>query len=159
MRLALPLMGVWLAACLGGEPPIGNANVAIGTGETGFEEVVDQQELEVIAGGQGGHHVWISLRAEGLSSNRALLEIDAIPLDATEPPPRRAPVRVFLEPIDDEMRELVGWPAILPTVCMAGRPVSIRVKLTDSIGQVCMDERVVVPFAPQEWLTDCGRDS
>ena len=144
--LAMGLLGLALAGCGGGDPAAGDLVVELGTGEVGFEPLADEQPVPLVAGPQGGHHVWLSLRAEGLASERALMVIDAIPLVDGEPPPARAPVRIFMEPMPDGRMEYIGWPAQLDApACLVGQRLSVRVTLTDSEGRRGSDERIVVP--------------
>ena len=65
--LAMGLLGLALAGCGGGDPAAGDLVVELGTGEVGFEPLADEQPVPLVAGPQGGHHVWLSLRAEGLA--------------------------------------------------------------------------------------------
>ncbi|MEM9071240.1 MAG: hypothetical protein AAGE52_22200 [Myxococcota bacterium] len=142
MRTWLGVM--FLLGC--GGPAAGEGTLELGTGEVGFETLEDYQPVALVAGPQGGHHIWLSLRAEGLSSDRVLLEVDAVPLEETEPPPRREPVRIFMTPVEGDMREIVGWPAQLAEPeCLVDVPLSVRVTLTDSRGNQISDERIVVP--------------
>lgn len=144
-----------LAGCTGGS---GEAALEVGTGETHFEPLDDYQRVPLVAGPQGGHHVWLSLRAQGLAAGPALLDVDAVPLDATEPPPRREPVRAHLRPASDgEAVELVGWPAQLARPeCLVDTPLSVRVTLTDERGRSATDERIVVPEG-NPLLGECDR--
>ncbi len=134
-----------LAACSG--PSGGDLFVELGTGEVGYEPLADYQEVPLVAGPQGGHHVWLSFRTEGLPTDNALFEVDAVPLTNGEPPPRRSPVRVTMTPLDSEMHEMVGWPAQLDQPeCLVGVPLSVRITITDSRGRSASDERIVVPL-------------
>lgn len=135
---------VFLAACSG---PAGDLTVELGTGEVGFEPLEDYQEVPLVAGPQGGHHVWLSFRAEGMPTDNVLFEVDAVPLSEMEPPPRRSPVRLTMTPIEGEMHEMVGWPAQLDQPeCLVGVPLSVRITITDSRGRTASDERIVVPL-------------
>ena len=71
-----------LAGCTG--PGTGDLLVELGTGEVGFEPLADYQEVPLVAGPQGGHHVWLSFRAEGMPTDNVLFEVDAVPLTETE---------------------------------------------------------------------------
>lgn len=127
----------------------------VGTGEVMFEALEDYQEAPLVAGPQGGHHVWISFRATGLSSERVLMDLDMVPLDESEPPPRAEPVRVFTEVANGE-QVFVGWPAqILEAGCYVGVPLSVRVEVTDTAGHVVSDERIIVPTSDE--TLECER--
>lgn len=145
---------VVLTAC--GPSTSGDVSLELGTGESAFEPLVDYQEAPLVAGPQGGHHVWISFRAEGLSSDRVLMDLEMIPLDTTEPPARGEPVRVFMTVHDQEHQSFVGWPAqILHPGCYVGVPLAVRVEVTDPAGNVAVDERIVVPTSDQP--LECDR--
>lgn len=146
-----------LAACSG--PGTGDLIVELGTGEIGFEPLADYQEVPLVAGPQGGHHVWLSFRAEGMPTENVLFEVDAVPLSETEPPPRRSPVRITMTPLDgSQMHELVGWPAQLDQPeCLVGVPLSVRITITDSRGRTASDERIVVPL-DDPLLGECATD-
>jgi len=146
MRLApaLPL----LLACTG-PAQSGEVTLELGTGERAFETLDEGETLELVYGPQGGYHVWVSVRGGGFSSDRVLLEVDVVPLSATEPPPAREPVRTYMEPATlpdgTQGQELVGWPAQLARPeCLVDAPVSIQVSITDSAGNVASDERTVM---------------
>ncbi len=145
-----------LLACTGGTTP-GEVSVQLGTGEVAFEALVDDQEVPLVAGSQGGHHVWLSFRAEGVSSDRVLLDVDAVVLDESEPPPSREPVRIRLSELDDGSREYIGWPAqLVEPECLVGKRLSVRITLTDSSGAECTDERIVIPQS-NPILGECER--
>ncbi len=143
---ATPLAAVLvLLGCAGAGD---EAVLELGTGEVEFEPLEDYQRVPLVAGPQGGHHLWLSLRAEGLAAGPADLEIEAVPLTAAEPPPRKAPVRAHLRPSPAAAGtvELIGWPAQLAQPeCLVGVPLSVRVVLTDERGHTASDERIVVP--------------
>ncbi len=151
------LAGLTLVAC-GGTTPVGDATLELGTGEIVFEDITsDTQELPLIMGSQGGYHVWMSFRAEGIVGNRVLMELDAIPLSETAPPPRRAPVRVHVEEMPGGMHQLVGWPAVLDQpACYVDRPLRIEVSITDRDGRVAVDEKTIIPRFDGE-LGTCAR--
>jgi hypothetical protein len=118
----------------------------IGTGETAFEPLSEEQEVPLVFGPQGGHHVWISFRVTGFDRQQALMDLDVVPLSEREPPPRAAPVRLFMSDLGDGRWEYVGWPAqLIDAGCYVGVPLSFRMTLTDPDGNEVSDEVVVVP--------------
>lgn len=133
------------AAC--GEASPGDGAVELGTGEWEFVPLADEAEVELVLGAQGGYHIWTSLRAEGLSPEDVMLEIETQPADdSLEPEQSRVPVD--LESGDDGTLELVGWPAILSQPgCVVDRMLRLRVTLTDARGATAADERYVLPTA------------
>lgn len=136
------VLALALIAC--GPAPSGPLEVELGTGEVAFEGLEGGERLPLVAGPQGGHHVWVSFRAQGLESARAFLTIDAIPLTSTEPPPRRSPVRVQMSRAGEGF-EYVGWPAQLDDPgCLVGERVILRITLEDEGGRSGSDEREIV---------------
>ena len=154
-RLGATLALLGLAAC--GEAGPEALSVELGTGETRFEPVTDGQEVPLVFGPQGGHHVFISFRAAGLPSGRAEMDLDVVPLGTVEPPPRAAPVRVILRETDEPGTfEYIGWPAILPGAsCYVGVPLSCRLTLTSEEGAVATAEVVLVPGGDAPGLEPC----
>ena len=140
MKRALPLLLLGLSACAAP----GELALELGTGEIAFEPIEGEPTLPLVAGPQGGHHVWVSVVVVGASSERAELLVDVVPVDGPEPP-RRAPVRVQLEASEGGDAEIVGWPAELADPgCMVGRRAIVRATLTDEDGAVGVDERAIV---------------
>jgi len=88
MRLpaaALALSFLTVVACGGGEEPLGpdaqppEGELLVGGAEhdgTGFVELVDGADAELIPGAQGGFHVWINVRVHGVDG-RLFLEREA----------------------------------------------------------------------------------
>jgi hypothetical protein len=141
---------VWLCAlgaCVGDAGPITpevERAVELGTGTSRFEPVEDGVEVPLIAGAQGGHHVWISVRAQGLGSNRASVRIASGPADE-----RREPVVTLVngrfDPPDTEgRRAMLGWPEMLPHAgCLIGELLRIEISV-DLGGQYATDEREIL---------------
>ncbi len=136
---------IFLAACGGDPEPPGEILVELGTGEVAFEALRDGTTLPLVAGPQGGHHVWLGFRVTGARSERAYLTVEPIPLTTGEPPARSAPVRIFLSTMPDGRREYFGWPAQLAEpACLVGEPVILRVTIEDERGNRGSDERTIV---------------
>lgn len=129
--------------------------LVLGQGETAYAELDDGTELPLVAGPQGGHHVWIALRAEGLSGPAVELLVDALPVGEPEPP-RRLPVRTTFRQQPEGGWERVGWPAeIQDAPCTIGRDVVLRVTLRNG-GREAVDERRIVP-ADGPGVGSCAR--
>ncbi|MCZ7680880.1 MAG: hypothetical protein M5U28_19715 [Sandaracinaceae bacterium] len=139
MRRVLAL-SMLLASCAAP----GELSVELGTGEAAFETMVGEPTLPLVAGPQGGHHVWISLRVAGASSDRVDLTVDVTRLEAPAPPARE-PVRVQLEQREGGDAELVGWPAeLVDPGCAIGERVAVRASVRDVDGSHGTDERMIV---------------
>ncbi|MBO6934191.1 MAG: hypothetical protein JJ863_04430 [Deltaproteobacteria bacterium] len=130
--------------------------VEIGTGETGFEPVADEQSVPLVFGPQGGHHVWISFRVTGFERQQVLMDLDVVPLSDQEPPPRASPVRLFMNDLGDDRWEYIGWPAqLIDAGCYVDVPLSFRMTLTDPDGNEVSDEVVLVPEGGAPGLEPC----
>ena len=139
-------------------PTPSDMTLEVGTGESAFEPVGDMQEVPLVFGPQGGHHVWISFRVTGFQQERVLMDLDVVPLGELEPPPDALPVRLLMTPTGEEgSYEYVGWPAQLYDAgCYVGVPTSFRMTLTDPAGNQVSDEIVVVPADGAPGLEPCS---
>lgn len=130
------------------EPP----SLLLGTGEWQYEPLAAGQRVQLAAGSQGGYHVWVSLRAQGFSSERLRMELelvsDAAPLARSDLELPFAPVPVAGAG-DEGWVERVGFPAqLLEPWCAVERPLLVRVTVSDREGQSASAELTVVPTAP-----------
>ena len=48
--------------------------ILVGTGDIAFRELAENENVEIIAGPQGGHHIWISTRISGLDPRSVQFE-------------------------------------------------------------------------------------
>ncbi|HEY8428812.1 MAG TPA: hypothetical protein VIL20_10575 [Sandaracinaceae bacterium] len=121
------------------------ARLELGTGTIRFEPVEDGATLPLIRGAQGGWHVWIAVRAEGLESDGGMLSIEHQPADESAPPVA-ATLGVRFDPPDAEgRRSYLGWPAILADPsCAVGELLRVRATLTTPDGMQLADERHVL---------------
>ncbi len=146
LALALSLAAVTLAGCAGASPEPTTASLELGTGTARFEPLADGAEVPMVKGAQGGWHVWVSVRAEGLDSGLGSIEIEHQPADESEPA-QVSRVGVTFDPPDAEGRRVsLGWPAIFADpACSVGRLHRIRVTITTASGQRVSAERDVMP--------------
>ena len=129
-------------------------SVELGSGESAFEPVVDGQHLTLYAGTQGGHHVWLSYRVQGLMPDDVRMQLDVVPMPPARP--AHSDVRLDLDPTADGTAgyEFIGWPAqILDPECAVGRVVSISLTLTDSRGKQASGAMNVIPDPPRLGFT------
>lgn len=142
-------------------PPGRQETLAIGTGEVAFEAFDDGDPLPLVAGFQGGVHVWVSLRVDGLPPGDFLFDIEMEPVDGSYPAETTTPVQVRLFDPDDPQRppaadaELVGWPArIRRPRCFLDRETRLRVLVVEADGDDwAEEERRFVPIAGDTALT------
>jgi hypothetical protein len=131
----------------------------VGTGEWAFEPIEDEQEVELVAGSQGGYHIWVSMRAMGLDPEGVEMELRTQVVDAPEVPPSLSHLRLDLDPTGEpDVYERLGWPARQPRPgCAVDRRVRISLRLTDETGRVASDERVVIPRSAIVAAGDCAQ--
>jgi hypothetical protein len=125
--------------------------LALGTGESHFETVEEGAILPLVAGSQGGHHVWLSMRMAGLDPSTTRMILDVVP--APLAPPAHTDVSLHFDAraaADDGLtHEFVGWPArVLRPECAEGKPVTLSVQLTDGQGRKASASLRVVAGEP-----------
>jgi hypothetical protein len=142
-----PLRRLLVVAVLAGgcAAPVGTESLDLGTGEWQFEAVETGQPVPIIHGIQGGYHVWVSMRAEGLATGPCRLELETEPVEGGRPV-EQSHVNARLAPGPGGGEELIGWPAVLAHPgCDVGRALTIRAALHDTVGVVARGEMIVVP--------------
>jgi hypothetical protein len=154
LGLALGLLG---CASSNVVPEPTEARLELGTGTARFVPITDGAELEMIHGAQGGWHVWVSVRAEGITQGTGTLEIEHGPADGSAPM-QRTRVGVMFDPADAQGRRAsLGWTAIFDNPsCQQDRLYRIRVTLTTASGQRLSDERDVMPRPGMYPPSPCG---
>jgi len=119
----------------------------LGTGTQSFERLSDGQSARVIAGPQGGFHLWAAARI------RAPLDPKLIRLSVTV----RLVDGPFLTSTDYRVtmvknRSFFEWYAMTALVPdpaeVMGKRVTMELTATDSAGRSATDSRTVVPFGP-----------
>lgn len=126
--------------------PDPEALLELGTGTARFEPVADGDALPMIRGAQGGWHVWVSVRIEGMDVDLASLTLEHQPADESEPPQITSSGAMF-DPADGEgRRSSLGWAAIFSDpACSVGRLHRIRATVTTARGETISVEREVMP--------------
>jgi hypothetical protein len=145
----IPAVALAAACLLGGcAAETGGVGWAeLGTGEWRFEALGDEQEVPLIAGSQGGFHVWTSIRTTGLDPERVAFRIETEPVDGSRPAEQSTVTIDLEENPDTGTFDFVGWPAIFSEPgCMTERAVHLRIEVTDRDGVAAADERIVVPM-------------
>jgi hypothetical protein len=127
----------------------GNAVAELGTGEASFELLEDGQLVPLIAGSQGGFHVWMSFRAYGFLGTRLdtviktelVLDSDAASGAGT----RISDLPLKFEPTPDGGLQFLGWPGIVdPNLCPVGRELRLRVEISEAGAHAVDEKRVIV---------------
>ena len=150
LRLAFAsLLVLFGAACSTGAPAEGL--LTLGTGEAEFTPLVDGQDVDLTAGAQGGHHLWLSMRTEGLDPGRCELHVSVWAEDDPDNA-QNSWVGVRMSPAPDGAPgtlEYIGWPGLIANPeCFVEKRVHFLVEITDERGAHAMDEHVVVPHSP-----------
>lgn len=133
--------------------------VVLGTGRLAFEPLDSGASVPLIAGIQGGYHVWVSFLAYGFETEILNMALATRLDDRVESFP--APVRVSAKPGTDSAGApagvMLGWPAVLVDArCSNGREIEVDLDVTDSNGRSASDvRRWVLDVAEVDRLPDC----
>ncbi len=162
MRLTLALSLISLAACDAAPPPSpppssAGEKLALGTldADGGFAPYIDGQDVTLVAGAQGGFHVWMSYQmTPGLSlpamlertANRAsddaliLRTMSGVQLDSAP----SAPLPMFMCPAP------VG-------ISVIDIPIVYQLRFTDDQGEIARGQVTLTPHCPTDQITLCQR--
>lgn len=140
MRWVLSLLA--LSAIAGCAGDIGDASLSLGTGSWRYEPLEDGQTVELVRGAQGGWHVWLSVRTQGVD-DRQVVRARVQPADESRPP-TVDDMRVSLDPPnDDGSRDLIGYPLVIEEPsCLVGEMIRIEVE-TEVGGATVRTDRYV----------------
>ena len=147
------LTALLLIGCSGSPPPVGEAMLTLGQLDGSFLPYVDGQDVTLVAGAQGGFHVWMSSQLD--HTGEAMLERtahrvsdDALILRTTS------------------VAELDGGPAQPLPMFMCPAPVGISVidqpieyelRFSDDNGEIARGSVRLVPHCPTDQLEFCQR--
>jgi hypothetical protein len=153
MRRTALFLGLSLAACGGGEEPVPTeAELLAGTTHpdgTGFLDVVEGADAELVAGAQGGFHVWLKVRVHGVSGAFALLR------EARRADDEELVLRALEQPLEVPEDAMTGWweqPTAVPSfmcptpigIGIVDRPIRIQVRLVDEADALLGEDDVTV---------------
>ncbi len=142
-RLAVVLVALLAVGCAAQDSDADR--LELGTGTTVFMPIEDGDEIDLVRGAQGGWHIWLSIRAEGLTSDIGSLRIAMQPADESLPEQSET-VGIRFDPPDAEgRRSYLGWAAILADPsCTVDETLAIRATFTDPAGAQLHAERDVI---------------
>lgn len=154
--------GALLALCACG-PEHGTPatqRVVLGTGEARFEQLEGEPELPLVAGSQGGFHVWASFLAYGFDTTAIDLTLTTTVDGADEGLVMRARLttREVLDPEGAPVRSFAGFPAqVRDARCAHGQRVSLQLLVAAPGGDTfASDERHCIALLDPEFrLSDC----
>lgn len=123
-------------------------SLELGTGRGEFEPLAPRQDVPIVAGTQGGHHVFVSVRARGIAPDGVALHVSAAPVESGAP--RQRSTRAMDLVAEDGFYRAVGVPVVLSTPeCFQDRVTRIEVAIEDADGVLVEDVREVVPRWPE----------
>lgn len=151
-RSAIALGTLALGACGSPDEPLppsppapSDEHVVLGTGEAAFEPIEGEPRLRLVAGVQGGFHVWASFLVYGFSADRLDMVLETSVED--DPTTRivmraRLNVRTAVDASGQPARSFAGFPAqVYDARCAQDRRVRVNLDLTDADGSVVSDTR------------------
>jgi hypothetical protein len=134
--------------------------VVLGTGEAEFEPIDGEPRLRLVAGAQGGFHVWASFLAYGFSSS----QVDLLLQTRVEDDPAQSLVmhahlllRDTVDASGEPARSFAGFPAqIYDARCALDKRVSVHLTLADADGETADDVRYcIADVAAEQQRADC----
>jgi hypothetical protein len=150
--LRLAWCGLLPCACGASEPEPVPApevrRVVLGTGEADFEPIDGEPRLPLIAGVQGGFHVWASFLVYGFTTARADMVLETRVEDDPESSMvmrARLPLREDLDADGLPVFSFAGFPAqVYDARCAQDKRVSVHLSLTDTDGHSVEDTRYCI---------------
>lgn len=127
-----------------GAPGPNGRGVVLGTGEAEFEPIDGEPRLRLVAGVQGGFHVWASFLAYGFESDRVDMVLETVVED--DPAARlvmraRLSLRDTVDANGDAAQTFPGFPAqVYDARCAQDKRVRVVVTLSDADGSSATDE-------------------
>src|SRR5262249_11910960 len=127
-------------------------HIVLGTGEAEFEPIIGEPTLTLVAGVQGGFHVWASFLAYDFVGPRMNFEV-ATSLD--DDPATRLVMHAqptARDSVDDEGEAVLtfaGFPAqIKDARCANERRVHVELTVADKSGRTASDSRYCIADVP-----------
>jgi hypothetical protein len=169
LRLALSAGSAWLAlsGCsdetvqvLGAPPSSGTTSVVLGIGEAQYAPLEGEPTLPLIAGYQGGFHVFAAFLAYGFDAERLEMHIATTwGQDDAWRFPSDAWIKVHPVLDDGGANALMayGWPAQLTNApCAQGQRIRMDIVVNDDVGHSASDACYFVADVPaQQRPSDC----
>lgn len=144
-----------------GEPATGSARLLLGTGEESYVPIDGEPVLQLVAGIQGGFHVWATFLGYGFEGDRLRMRATTTwgPNGAYVFASNQAAIRVH-EVVDEggeTALEGSGWPAQIELArCSQGQRVLLEMTVSDDFGRTASDRRTFISSVQEELRgTDC----
>lgn len=155
-------VGVLAACSASAEPdaPESDARVVLGTGEVEFEAIDGEPPLPLVAGVQGGFHVWASFLAYGFESKALSLVVTTTWADVpgTELVMRAKPTaREVLDDTGTPAFSFAGFPAqIADARCADGQRIRVQIDVSTLDGLSASDTRHCIAMVePAQRHAEC----
>ena len=144
-----------------GDPAQGTTRLLLGTGEQHYVPIEGEPVLPLIAGIQGGFHVWATFLGYGYQGDRLRMQVTSTwgPNGEYAFPSLQASIRVH--EVVDESGEIAlegnGWPARIELArCSQGQLIVLEMTVSDDSGATASDRRSFVSEVQEELRgTDC----
>jgi hypothetical protein len=130
---------VLACGCGGSPPPVGEAMLTLGQLDGSFLPYVDGQDVTLVAGAQGGFHVWMSYQLD--HTGEAILERTAHRVSDGAP---AQPLPMFMCPAP------VG-------ISVIDQPIEYELRFSDDTGEIARGSVRLVPHCPADQLEFCQR--
>lgn len=144
-----------------GDPAPAAARLLLGTGEQHYIPIEDEQVLPLVAGIQGGFHVWATFLGYGYQGDRLRMQVTSTwgPNGEYVYPSLEASIRVH-EVVDERGETALegnGWPARIELPrCSQGQLIVLEMTVRDDFGATASDRRRFVSEVQEELRgTDC----
>jgi hypothetical protein len=139
-------------------PAPGDEQAVLGTGEAAFEPIDGEPRLRLVAGVQGGFHVWASFLVYGFSADR----LDMVLETRVEDDPltsivmrARLNLRTGLDANGQPVQSFAGFPAqVYDARCAQDKRVRVELNLTDADGSVVSDARYCIAEVDEQQRRD-----
>jgi hypothetical protein len=147
------LAGAWLFAswgCGGGSsPPL---EIELGTGRPGvFTLIQDDDTVELVRGSQGSQHIWVSLRATGLSGHRARVLLVCADGDGREIAATHDVARDFAPVLGAPYEQLDGLRLVVPNPPeVIGKSIRLSARVRNGTSETEKARTVTVQWGPAE---------
>lgn len=165
-RALLPTVALLaLPSCSGGgaspSEPATAARLLLGTGEESYEPIEGEPVLPLVAGIQGGFHVWATFLGYGFEGDRLRMRATTTwgPNGAYVFASNQAAIRVH-EVVDENGETALegnGWPAQIELArCSQDQRVLLEMTVSDDFGRMASDRRTFISSVQEELRgTDC----
>lgn len=143
-----------IAGCTGMEIS-GPTSIDVGTGQFQFEPVEEGEKLPIVAGPQGGYHVWLAVRVHNMDPRQLRLDsqlYDAEPPEDTGMPLEPDPVGesfFFYPPFfedDDGVWFTAGIPHQVERSEVRNKLLRLEVLATDRDDRTATGDMIIVPI-------------